>query len=195
MLFPALRSGDVCLGHENHRPGDLLRCQVIRRFLSFTSRPRLKFPDPIIESVPLQRLLRAAFEGRAAAVFQRAALRVLVPVREVSGVSRGGAGGGGHLLLHRDPDVDLCLADAADPVHHSCMSSTFEPADGPYFQETEFVCFQADVMHLRDDLTKLKLSMVVLDGTKATVSSHNLTHLHRCVSFSSTVKLVFFLVS
>lgn len=128
LLSSALCFGDVCLRHEDHRPGDLLRRQVIcdDLFVSVTYRPP-PHPPPISNfltqqwSVPSQRLFGAAFEGGAAAVFQRAALRVLVPVREVSGVPRGGAGGGGHLLLHRDPDVDLCVADAADPLHHTRM--------------------------------------------------------------------------
>lgn len=90
--------------------------------ISFTYERHLKFPKEIIESLSFQWLLGAAFEGRTAKVFYGAAIRVLVPVREVSGVSRGGAGGRGHMLLHRDPDVDLCLADAADPLHHPCMS-------------------------------------------------------------------------
>lgn len=42
------------------------------------------------------------------------------------------------------------------------------------------VCFQSDVMHLTDDSTKLKLFMDVLDGTKAAVSPHNITHLYNC---------------
>lgn len=46
-------------------------------------------------------------------------------------------------------------------------------------------------MHLTDDVTKLKLFMDVLDGTKAAVSSHNIPHLYNCVSFSSTFKLIF----
>lgn len=93
--------------------------------------------------MPSQRLIGAAVEGGAAEVFQRAALRVLVPVREVSGVPRGGAGGGGHLLLRRDPDVDLCVADAADPLHHPRMSQRrvwTRDSDAPRVQEIKCVC-------------------------------------------------------
>lgn len=50
---------------------------------------------------------------------------------------------------------------------------------------------QSDVMHLGDDVTKLKLFMDVLDGTKAAVSSHNATGLCESGSFSSALKLVF----
>lgn len=48
-------------------------------------------------------------------------------------------------------------------------------------------------MHLADDVTKLKLFMDVLDGTKAAVRSHNTTGLCKRGSFSLTFKLVFFL--
>lgn len=67
--------------------------------------------------VMVQRFAGAVAEGRTAEVRQRSALRVLVPVRQVAGVPRGGDGRGGHLLLHRDPDVDLSLADAPDSLH------------------------------------------------------------------------------
>lgn len=46
-------------------------------------------------------------------------------------------------------------------------------------------------MHLTDDVAKLKLFMDVLDGTKAAVTSHNITHLYNCVPFSSAFKLMF----
>lgn len=91
-------------------------------------------------------------------------------------MSCGGAGGGGYLLLHRDPDVDLCLADAADPLHHPRMSQ--QTAEWSHRWSSCvgnalficILCFQSDVMHLTDDSTKLKLFMDVLDGTKAAVS-------------------------
>lgn len=70
-------------------------------------------PSPVAR----QRFAGAVAEGRPPQVRQRPALRVLVPVRQVAGVPRGGDGGGGHLLLRRDPDVDLGLADAADSLH------------------------------------------------------------------------------
>lgn len=53
------------------------------------------------------------------------------------------------------------------------------------------VHLQSDVMHLADDVTKLKLFMDVLDGTKAAVSSHNTADLCESGSFSSTFKLLF----
>lgn len=59
----------------------------------------------------------AITEGRPPEVRQCSAVRVLVPVRQVAGVSCCGDGGGGHLLLHRDPDVDLSLADDPDSLH------------------------------------------------------------------------------
>jgi len=61
----------------------------------------------------------AVSEGRAAEVLQRAALRVLVPVRQVPGRPHLPDGGGGRALLLRDPDADLGLAHAAHPVHHT----------------------------------------------------------------------------
>lgn len=39
-----------------------------------------------------------------------------------------------------------------------------------------FSFFQSDVMQLTEDSTKLKLFMDVLDGTKAAVSRHSVTH-------------------
>lgn len=39
-----------------------------------------------------------------------------------------------------------------------------------------FSVFQSDVMQLTEDSTKLKLFMDVLDGTKAAVSRHSVTH-------------------
>lgn len=59
----------------------------------------------------------AVSEGWTSEVLKRATLRVLVPVCQVPGVPCGRVRGGGHLLLLRDTNVDLCLADAADFVH------------------------------------------------------------------------------
>lgn len=66
-----------------------------------------------------QRLAGAVAEGRPAAVRQRAALRVLVSVRQVARVSRGGHGGRGRVLLPRaDAHADPGLADASHPRDH-----------------------------------------------------------------------------
>lgn len=53
------------------------------------------------------------------------------------------------------------------------------------------VRLQSDVMHLADDVTKLKLFMDVLDGTKAAVGSHNTAGLCESGSSSSAFKLLF----
>lgn len=55
--------------------------------------------------------------------------------------------------------------------------------------------FQAEVMHLTDDVTKLKLFMDVLDGTKAAVRFHSVTHLYYWVAFCSAFEVLFFFIS
>lgn len=68
-------------------------------------------------SALLQWFLGAVTEGWASEVFQCTTIWVLVPVCEVSRVPHRGDGGGRHLLLPWDPDVDLCMEDAADSFH------------------------------------------------------------------------------
>lgn len=126
-----------------------------------------------------QRLAGAVAEGRPAAVRQRAALRVLVSVRQVARVPRGGHGGRGRVLLPRaDAHADPGLADASHPRDHprayleSFLFFFFFAI--PSYLKDLFECIslfsQSDVMQLTDNQTKLKLFMDVLDATKAAVS-------------------------